>query len=75
MKTDPGDHHQVELIVRDLLARVRRRDRDLANSDRATVIEAAAELEQRIRAERAGYDVSRAEEIRAAALLALRGGW
>lgn len=38
----------------------------VSKGDRATVIEAAAELEQRIRAERAGYDVSRADEIRAA---------
>ena len=70
---DPVTHEEaVELdTVRACVAAIRalapRPDHRLAaRSDRATVIEAAAELEQRIRAERAGYDVSRAEEIRAA---------
>ena len=77
---DPVTHEEaVELdTVRACVAAIRalapRPDHRLAaRSDRATVIEAAAELEQRIRAERAGYDVSRAEEIRAA-IDRVRGG-
>ena len=38
----------------------------VARADLDVLTEAAAELEQRIRAERAGYDVSRADEIRTA---------
>ena len=74
METDPGDRHQVGLIVRDLLARVRRRDRTTSNVaalvNAAQEYEAAVERDERLRV--AGHYSSANEDDRKRKLDALR---